>query len=53
MRTMGRIRADMSNHGYDLPDWVGMTSYRCIYMTDRDSYLLYRGWQIDSHTKLS
>jgi len=24
-----RIRADMRDQGYDLPDWVGKTSYRC------------------------
>jgi hypothetical protein len=45
-----RIRADMRNPGYDLPDWVGKTSYRYIYTADRDSYLPYRGWSIDSHT---
>jgi len=28
-RMMWRIRADMTNQGYDLPDWVGKTSYRC------------------------
>jgi len=44
MRAMGRIPADMSNEGYDLPDWVGMTSYRCNYTLDRNSYLLYQGW---------
>jgi len=31
MRTMWRIQADMRNQGYDLPDWVGKTSYRCYY----------------------
>jgi len=41
----------MRNQGYDLPDWVGKTSYRCYYTPDRDSYLPYRGWSIDSHTK--
>jgi len=44
MRTMWRIRVDMRNQGYDLPDWVGKTSYRGYYTPDRDSYLLYRGW---------
>jgi len=53
MRTMCRIRADMRNQGYHLPDWVGNTSYRCNYTPDRDLYLLYRGWYIDSHTKFS
>jgi len=48
-----RIRADMRNQGYDLPDWVGKTLYRCIYTADRGSYQLYRGWLIDSHTKFS
>jgi hypothetical protein len=32
----------MRNQGYDLPDWVGKTSYRCYYPPDRDSYLLYQ-----------
>jgi len=53
MRTMWRKRADMSNQGYDFHDWVGMTSYRCYYTQDRNLYLLYRGWSIDSHTKFS
>jgi len=53
MRTMWRIRADIRNQGYNLPDWVGKTSYRCNYTPDRDSYLPYRGWHLDSHTKFS
>ena len=44
MRMMWRIRADMRNQQYDLPEWVGKIWYRCNYMPDRDSYLLYRGW---------
>jgi len=40
----GGIRGDMGNQGYNLPDWVGMTSYRCNYTPDQASYLLYRGW---------
>jgi len=44
MRIMSRKRAEMSNHRYDLPDVVGMTSYRCDYTPDEDSYLPYRGW---------
>jgi len=36
-----------------LPDWVGKTSYRCYYTPDRDSYLPYWGWSIDSHKKFS
>jgi len=44
MRIMWRIQVDMRNQGYDLPDWVGKTSYQCNCMPDRDSYLLYRGW---------
>jgi len=51
MRTMWMIRADMWNHGYELPDWVGKTAYRCNYTPDRNSYLLYWGWYIDLHTK--
>ena len=46
MRTMRRIRADMRNRGYDLPDWVPKTSYRCNYTPDRDSYLLYGDGQL-------
>jgi len=26
--------SDMKNQGYDLPDWVGMTSCWCNYMPD-------------------
>jgi len=51
MRTMWRIREDQRNHGYNLPDWVHKTSSGCYYTSDRDSYLQYRGWSIDSHTK--
>ena len=46
MRTMWRIRADMRNQGYDLPDWVGKTSYWCYYVLDRDLYLLIRDGQL-------
>jgi len=53
MTTMWRIRADMRNQGYDLGDRVWKTSYRGDYWPDRDSYLPYRGWSIDSHTKFS
>jgi len=48
-----RIRADMRNLGYDLPDWVGKTSCRCEFAPDQDLYLPYQGWSIDSHTKFS
>jgi len=41
---MWRIRADMSNQGYDLPDLVGKSSYWYYYMLDRDLYLPYQGW---------
>jgi len=34
----------LRNQEYNLPDWVGKTSYRCNYTLDRDLYLLYRGW---------
>ena len=44
IRMMWRIRASMRNQGYDLPDWVGKTSYRCNYTPDGDSYLPYRRW---------
>jgi hypothetical protein len=43
----------MRNQGYDLLDWVVKASYRCNYTLDRDSYLLYRGWLLDSHTEFS
>ena len=43
----------MTNQGYNLPDWVGKTSYRCDYTPDRDSSLPYRGWSIDSHMQFS
>jgi hypothetical protein len=53
MRTMWRIQADMINHGYKLPDWNRKTSYCCYYTPHPNSYLLYGGWGIDSHTKFS
>jgi len=53
MGTMWRIRADMRDQGYDLPDCVGKTLYRCHYRPDQDSSLPYRGWEIDLHTKFS
>jgi len=53
MTMIWRIRADMRNQGYDLPDGVGKTSYWCYYTPDLESYLLYRGWSIDSHTEFS
>jgi len=53
MRTIWRIRADMRNPGYDLPEWVGKTSYQSYYMLDRISYLLFWVWSIDWHTKFS
>jgi len=53
MRTMWRIRADMGIQGYDLPDWVEKTLYRCYYTPDCDLYVPYRGWEIYSHTKFS
>jgi len=49
--TMWTIRADMRYHRHDLPDWVGMNSDQCDYMPDWNSYLPYRGWSIDLHTK--
>jgi len=36
-----------------LPDQFGRTSYWCNYTADWDSYLPYKGWYIDSHTKFS
>jgi len=53
MGAIWRIRADMRNQGYDLPDWVRKTSYRCLFVPDRNVNLPYRGWSIDSHTKFS
>jgi len=53
MKTMWRIQANMRNEGYDLLDCVGKTSYWCVDKSDRDSYLSYRGWYVDSHTKFS
>jgi len=43
MRTMWRLRVDMSNQWYDLPDLVGRTSYQRDYTPDQDSYLPYQG----------
>ena len=51
MRRIWRIRAAIRKQGYNLPDWVQKTSYGCYYPPDRDTYLPYRGWSIDSHTK--
>ena len=53
IRMMWRMRADKRNQGYEIPDKVGITSYRCDYMPDRDSYLLYQGWLTDSQKKFS
>jgi len=53
MRTMCRIREDMRSQGYDLPDSVGKTSYRCNYTPDSESYLSYGGLYIDSLTNFS
>jgi len=44
MRMMWRIRAGLRNQGYDLPDWVGKTSYLGNYTPDRDLYLPNRRW---------
>jgi len=44
MRKLSRIQADIRIQGYNWPDWVGKTSYRCNYTPDRDSYLPYWGW---------
>jgi len=43
MVTIWRIRADMRNQGYNMPGWVGKTSYQCNSTPDRDLYLPYRG----------
>jgi len=53
MGTIWRIRAGIQNQGYNLPEWVGKTTYKWNYTRDQDSYLPYRGWSIDSHKKLS
>jgi hypothetical protein len=53
IKTIWRIQADMRKPEYGMPDWVGKTLYGCNYMPDWDSYLLYQGWEIDSHTKFS
>jgi len=42
IRTMW-ILADMTNQGYDFPDWVGKTTYWRKYTVDWDMYLPYRG----------
>ena len=36
MRTMWMIRADIGNLGYDLPDWVGITSCQRNYTPDQE-----------------
>ena len=41
LRTIWRIQANLRNRGYDLPDWVQKTSYRCYYRPDRDPYVPY------------
>jgi hypothetical protein len=53
MITMWRIRADMRNHRYHLPDWVGTTLYQGYYTPDWDWYLWYRVRSIDLHTEFS
>jgi hypothetical protein len=53
MRIMCRIQADMTNQGYTLPDWIGKTMYWCYYTLDRNLYLPYWVWQIDTDRKFS
>jgi len=53
LRRMWRIRADMRNQGYALPEWVGKTSYQCNWTPDWDLNLSYQAWLIDYHTKFS
>jgi len=53
MGMMWRIRADRRIQRYDFPDWVGKISNRCNDTPDRNIYLPYRGWYIDSHMKFS
>jgi len=43
IRMMWRIRPDIRKQGYDLPHWVGKTSYQCNFKPDGDLYLPYWG----------
>ena len=42
MRMMWRIREDMRNQGYDLPNRVGKTSDQCNYTPYWESFKPYR-----------
>ena len=48
-----RVQGYMSSQGHDLPDWVLMTSYRCLYRVDQKSFLPSWEWFIDLNMKLS
>ena len=43
----------MRNQRYNLLNWVGKNSYVVYYTPDQDSYLPYRGREIDFHKNLS
>jgi hypothetical protein len=47
MSAMWKIRADVRNQAYTLPDWVEKTAYEWDDTPDQDSYLPYSGRYID------
>jgi len=51
MRTIWRIRAAMRHRQSHLPECDEQTLCRSYYPPDRDSYLSYRGWSIESYLK--
>jgi len=44
MGMIWRIRANMTNQGYKMANWVYKTSYQWYYSADRHSYLPYPQW---------
>ena len=44
MNMMWRIRVDIGNQGYDLPEWVGKASCQGNYTPYCESHHPYRGW---------
>jgi len=53
MGTIWRKRVDMRNQGYQMPNCVKKSTYRCSYLPDREWDLPYWEWSIDLDTKFS
>jgi len=53
MRMMWRIRVDMRSPEYNVPDWVGMTAYRCNDTPNQESLLPYAGMYVQLDSEFS